>query len=244
MNDDFKKFQPLGETWEERAKKYGLRPVLDPTDLIGAKNEYIDTLHKIALSKYLSSCKNERILDFGCGIGRLTSFLRKTGAKVIGVDITKEMIEKAKKKYPEETFICYDGGKLPFDDNYFDHIVSVYVLQHITTLDDFYKTAKELVRCLKIGGKIYLIEQVSRKDSDYYLHRLPKDYFEAFKDCKIIEARPIRKSKHLFLSAISRGLIPKFIFPIIAKMELFFVKNQKVPLRGYLDYFFVFQKEK
>lgn len=244
MNDGSRNFQPLGEKWEDRAKKDGLKSVLDPGDLRGMKNEYIDTLHKTMLSKYLLSCDNEKILDFGCGVGRLTSYLGRTGAKVVGVDITKSMTDMAKERYPGQIFVCYDGKKLPFEDNSFDHAVSVFVLQHITSLDDLRKIAKELTRCLKIGGKIYLIEQVSRENSDYYIHRLPKDYLDAFKDCRCIQACPIRRSKSLFLSAIYRGLIPRFMFPIIVQIELFLVKSKKIPLMGYFDYFLVFRKEK
>lgn len=243
MNENFKKYQPPGETWEDRALKDNLQPVLDPTDTQGVKNEYINIVHKAALSQYLLLCANDTILDFGCGVGRLTSFLGRNGARVIGIDITPSMIEKARRRYPEQTFIHYDGGKLPFEDNSLDHIVSVFVLQHITSLDDLNRIAKEFIRCLKKGGRIHLIEQVSKDNSDYYLHRLPQDYLEAFKDCKCVYAKPIRRSKSLFLSLIYRGLMPQFLFPTIAQLELLMAKNKKIPPKSYLDYSFVFQKE-
>ena len=242
MDDNLKNFQPPEATWEERASRSGLRSVLDHEDSRGMKNEYMDALHRVVLDRYLLPSNDEKILDFGCGIGRLTSYLGRTGAEIIGVDVTKSMTDIARKKYPEQIFLCYDGTNLPFENNYFDKEVSVFVLQHVTPLDTFFATAKELVRCLKKGGKIYLIEQVSKENSDYYLHRMPKDYADAFKGCKCIKAHPIRKSKSLFLSAISRGLIPRFLFPIIIKIELFLVKNKKITPRGYFDYLFVFEK--
>ena len=100
MNKNFERFQPLGESWGKRALKDGLRTVLDSTDLKGIKNEYIDTLHKIILAKYLLLDKNEKILDFGCGTGRFTSWLKERGFKVVGIDITEEMLDVAKKHIP------------------------------------------------------------------------------------------------------------------------------------------------
>jgi len=244
MKENLRKYQPVGQTWDERALKDDLRAVLDPADTQGIKNEYINIVHKTALSSHLLPNVNDTILDFGCGIGRLTPFLGGNKAKVVGIDITPSMIEKARKRYPNQTFINYDGEKLPFENNYFSHIISVFVLQHITSLADLNRTAKELVRCLKKGGMIHLIEQVSKDDSDYYLHRMPQDYLGVFKDCRYIYAKPIRRSKSLFLSLIYRGLLPRFLFPAIARLELFLAKNKKIPPKGYLDYFFVFQKEK
>jgi len=246
MNKNFERFQPLGESWGKRALKDGLRTVLDSTDLKGIKNEYIDTLHKIILAKYLLLDKNEKILDFGCGTGRFTSWLKERGFKVVGIDITEEMLDVAKKTYPNDIFILYDGIDLPFDDQSFDRVLSVFVLQHISDQNDFWRTVTELVRCVKKGGMIYLIEQISEKYSDYYIHKLPKDYIETFNrcNCKCILNRPIRDGRSLIPEVLKRCFIPRFLFPIIARFDLCLIKNKSVPDKGYLDYFFMFQKEK
>lgn len=240
--DHPERFQPKGNTWEERAAKGELAAVLDPGDTKGYKNEYRDLLHKTVLSKYLPSSKDKRILDFGCGSGRFTSWLTKKGFEVVGVDVTKEMIYTAKKAYQDYKFILYDGNNLPFKDESFDCIISVWVLQHITVQNDFQKVAKELIRCLKPGGTICLIEQVSKKESDYYIHRLPEEYISAFKECNCVFKRPIMKSNTLIAGIIRRGFIPKFIFPIIAQFNLYLTKNKSIPNKGYLDYFFMLRK--
>jgi ubiquinone/menaquinone biosynthesis C-methylase UbiE len=242
MDDLPKKFQPPGAGWEERAAKEGLRAVLDPDDQRGMKNQYIDMLHKAALAKHLKTRRGEKILDFGCGTGRLFGFLSKYGAQVTGIDITKNMTDAAAKLYPGGTFIHYDGGKLPFENDFFDDIVSVYVLQHITARENLEATAKELMRCLKKGSRIYLIEQVSKESSDYYLHRLPQDYQEAFSGCRCVHSSPVRNCRSPFLSLAYRGLLPRFAFPVLVRLDLFFTGKKKIPAKGYLDYLFVFQK--
>ena len=63
-------FQTDGETWEMRAEKGKLPAVIDPDDLKGRKNLYIDILQKLAVKKALGEDKAKIIIDFGCGSGR------------------------------------------------------------------------------------------------------------------------------------------------------------------------------
>ena len=51
---------------------------------------------------------NERILDVGCGTGQLTSEIAKSGAEVVGLDQSREMIEAARVNYPERSFEVAD----------------------------------------------------------------------------------------------------------------------------------------
>ena len=60
----------------------------------------------------LNNIKKGSILDVGCGTGRLAFLQNYTG-----VDFSKEMIKKAKKKYPSKKFKCGDARKLPFKVN-------------------------------------------------------------------------------------------------------------------------------
>lgn len=59
--------------------------------------------------KWLNPKPDERIVDFGCGTGDLAAKIAAHGSKVIGVDISPEMVEKARAKYPEIHFECADG---------------------------------------------------------------------------------------------------------------------------------------
>ncbi|MBP3950502.1 class I SAM-dependent methyltransferase [Bacillus suaedae] len=52
----------------------------------------------------LQPMPEERILDLGCGTGDLTYEIAKSGAKVIGIDSSLEMISKARQKYPQLSF--------------------------------------------------------------------------------------------------------------------------------------------
>lgn len=54
---------------------------------------------------------NESVLDYGCGLGDLSDYLkeRKKGVKYSGVDIQEKMVTNAKKKYPEGNFQVVDS---------------------------------------------------------------------------------------------------------------------------------------
>jgi SAM-dependent methyltransferase len=149
-----------GPTWGERARLPGLAPVLDPADTTGAKNALIDRVQRAALS-VVDRQSGQRILDFGCGTGRLTYWLRDRGADVLGVDASPEMIEAARARVPSGRFDLIESGRIPADDATFDTVLSVYVLQYfVPALSELEAVAREFARVLKPAGRLVAIEQV------------------------------------------------------------------------------------
>ncbi len=229
-------------SWEERARFGNLASVMDPGDSKGRKNQYISDLHKLSIYTIIKYCPSSCILDFGCGTGRFMSWLCNLGHNVYGADITKELIYIAKRMNPSLDCVLYDGLHLPFKEQSFDVILSVWVLQHIPDNHHLKDIANQLISKVKPGGKIILIEQVAGRNSDYYIKYNPRDYILAFKDCECILKRPIIKGNSLFLFLIKNGLIPSSIYPSIGRIHLFLSKFCGVPKNGYRDFLFVFEK--
>ncbi len=127
----------------------------------------------VAISKIK---EGDTVLDLGCGAG-FDCFLasKKVGetGKVIGVDMTAEMVERAKinveklgKKNVE--FVLGEIEKLPIKDNSIDVIISNCV---INLTPDKTQSFKEAYRVLKTGGRIYLsdivlLEELSEEQGD------------------------------------------------------------------------------
>jgi len=97
--------------------------------------------------------KKMRILEIGCGIGRLLIPMSEIFGRVIGVDISSEMIHKGK-KHLENIQNCQifenNGIDLSeFSDNYFDFCFSFIVFQHIPEKKIVEKYISEVSRVLK-----------------------------------------------------------------------------------------------
>lgn len=100
--------------------------------------------------------KDEVVLDVACGQGYFSRHFFETGARVTGVDISPELIAKAKKKSPIElTYKISSADKLPFiQDNSTDKLTIILAIQNIENIAG---VMKECRRVLKDNGKIVIV---------------------------------------------------------------------------------------
>jgi len=116
---------------------------------------------KNTLLNHLDVDKDCTILDFGAGTGFLASILAESGYKrIIGLDINKHMLLRAKKKlsgYPVR-LVRGDGLNLPIKDNSVDAVISRWVLWVMPAPE---RAIKEMIRVTKPGGKIITFESGS-----------------------------------------------------------------------------------
>lgn len=113
-------------------------------------------LERDLLIEEINSQNDEIILDAGCGTGRYIGLLKKKCKKIIGLDFSPEMLDIAKKRYPDVEFYNKDLTKrLPFKNNTFDKIVSSLVFPHFKKING---PLKELHRVLKPGGKLIITD--------------------------------------------------------------------------------------
>ena len=71
-----------------------------------------------------------RILDVGCGTGWTCERLVRFG-KVAGTDMAPSVLERARSRAPEVSFVCGDFFEIDFPHNTFDVVVSLEVLSHV-----------------------------------------------------------------------------------------------------------------
>ncbi|MCJ7748115.1 MAG: class I SAM-dependent methyltransferase [Desulfobacterales bacterium] len=230
--------------WREQAQEGILASVIDPADRKGHKNYYIDLLQKIALEEMLEIKGYEVVLDFGCGTGRLSYWIAPRVKKVVGLEITPEMIQLAEKNRTSANveFMLYDGVHFPAFSYTFDLVLSVGVLQ-LMKGEIIRKIVSELVEYLKIGGKFCLVEQVS--DNPRVSRPRVEDYLQAFKDSKLecLQYYPIRNGRWWLLYLIRYGIISKKFFPEIARKEILRRRGDKQIIFYYQDYLFLLQRK-
>ena len=99
----------------------------------------------------------EKILDLGCGTGDLSLLIQKSGAAVMGVDSSPEMIEAAKKKYSEVNFAIQNAENLNFKaefDAVFSNAVLHWVKDHPAMIKSVHRSLKKAGRFIaEMGGK-------------------------------------------------------------------------------------------
>ena len=99
----------------------------------------------------------ERILDLGCGTGYLTNFIASSGANVVGIDKSLEMINKARASYPSLEFKVLPGEEFQFEEHFdaiFSNAALHWMLENEKVIDCMYRNLKPTGRIvLEMGGK-------------------------------------------------------------------------------------------
>jgi SAM-dependent methyltransferase len=118
---------------------------------------------------------DETVLDIGCGVGRLTRVLAARAARVQGIDVSAEMLERARGNLAacgNVTLHLGDGRSLaPIADESVDGVVSLVVFQHIPDPAITLGYVREIGRVLRAGG--WAAFQVSN-DPDIHARDYPK----------------------------------------------------------------------
>lgn len=96
-------------------------------------------------------------LDYGCGAGRSTRFLKRLGLDATGVDVSQEMLEQARSKDASGTYHHISSGHLPFEDSEFDLVFSSFVFLEISSLEEIESILKEMKRVLRKDGTVIFV---------------------------------------------------------------------------------------
>lgn len=102
--------------------------------------------------KNLDINPHDNVLDLCCGTGDLAGMIKKAhpNACVTGIDFSENMLNIARKKYPQIQFFQGDATSLPYQDNTFDIITMGFGLRNIQNAE---KAVEEIHRTLKPNGQ-------------------------------------------------------------------------------------------
>jgi len=105
--------------------------------------------------------RSARVLDVGCGYGRLTAELARRGyARVVGVDASQEMIRRGRTLHPGVDLRSVRGDVLPFWERSFDAVLLVDVLTCLPSDEDLSFLLEEVARVLGPGGVVVVSDHV------------------------------------------------------------------------------------
>jgi len=105
----------------------------------------------ISLKKFI--VRNDKVLDLGCGNGRLSELCAEIHIQYIGADISERLVQIAKAHYPDFKFVTLSGDStLPFEQDSFTKVFCLAVIHHIPGKDGRAKFLAEIKRVLKPGG--------------------------------------------------------------------------------------------
>ncbi len=97
-------------------------------------------------------------LDFGCGAGRSTRFLRDLGFDPMGIDISPAMLALAQAADPSGRYVLVDDGDYsPVDTERFDLIFSAFAFDNIPGAEHRAAILESLRLLLQPGGRIVLV---------------------------------------------------------------------------------------
>lgn len=239
--------------FDRRAKFHGnLNAVLDAGDKPGVRRQNIlrDYITRRRLISLLKPGHRDTILDFGCGMGRLTNYIKHRASKICGIDASEAMIELALKQNEENSateFKLISNNNIPYPGEYFNKAFTVWVLQHIDD-NELNIIAGELYRVLTPGGVVVLLEQTREKKavlSDIHIHRSFTDYHKIFEEAgfTVTLSKPAMRVPSYAMSLWSRySFLPLFILPVLNYVELLTLNFRPVHIE-YYTWSFVFTKK-
>lgn len=130
----------------------------------GSAKTFTHPLDPALLDAYVP--RGARVLDYGCGYGRLTAELAGLGYRdVRGVDVSAALIARGRREHPELDLMRWAGFPLPFEEGSFDAALLFAVLTCVPRDEDQSAIVGELGRLVRPGGVLYLSDVPVQDDA-------------------------------------------------------------------------------
>ena len=141
----------------------------------------IELEHYHRYSLILKACENKRVLDIASGEGYGSNLISSVASEVIGVDVSKEAVWHASKKYISDnlSFVCGSADSIPFPDDFFDIIVSFETIEHH---EKHAESIAEYKRVLKPTGNLIISSPNKLNYSDKTGYSNPYHVLELYRE--------------------------------------------------------------
>jgi ubiquinone/menaquinone biosynthesis C-methylase UbiE len=107
------------------------------------------------LYDHLQATPGEKVADVGCGTGKVVAELIESGVQAIGIDVSEQVIARARHRFPTADFRLASSEKLPFADAELRGYAAMLLYQH---LNDPAPSLVEAWRVLGPGGRLVVAD--------------------------------------------------------------------------------------
>jgi ubiquinone/menaquinone biosynthesis C-methylase UbiE len=119
-------------------------------------------------SDKLEISESNKICEIGCGAGAFLFPFKNKDVKIYGIDYSEKLLEVCKGAIPNGTFMLAEANDVPFEDDYFNHIISHSIFQYLPSLEYAKGVIVEISRLLKKGGSAAILDVNDNSKKDMY----------------------------------------------------------------------------
>ena len=188
----------------------------------------------------LGAAPGASVLDVACGTGNYTSALSARGLAVVGLDVSRTMLVRARAKHPLLPLVRGDGAALPFADGAFSHAVTTLAIHHMADLPAIFSNIR---RVAARGGRYLIFSALPEQLEAYWL----ASYFPAMME-SAVRACPAGRTVEAALSAagfrsvaiepwdVPPDLEDKFLYAGKDRPELYFDKGFRSGISAFREF--------
>ncbi|MFB6849007.1 class I SAM-dependent methyltransferase [Streptomyces sp. NPDC056373] len=148
------------DVWDRRAENPGLYAVLS-NRWSEAECAGVDDAQKSMIERLVPNLDGRRVVDLGCGVGRLTSWVSRRAGLTVGIDRSARMVDRARHVVAGRPAVVVQAStaKLPLPSGAFDLVLAVFTLQHVVDEQEFRASVREMGRvAVRPGGELLIVD--------------------------------------------------------------------------------------
>ncbi|MCU1265198.1 MAG: putative methyltransferase [Acidobacteria bacterium] len=179
-------------------------------DRVAGEKRFSHPLQLNWLTRHLASRREEsRILDYGCGYGRMLAELKLVGyQKIVGIDFSAGMLARCRLQLPGSLLARNDGRTIPLSNESVDAVLLFAVLTCIPDSNEQHSQMAEVYRILRPGGLLYISDLLI---SDDLRNRERYESFADIYDCygvfELPEGVVVRHHRREWIDELTRSFV-------------------------------------
>ncbi|WNB93975.1 methyltransferase domain-containing protein [Bacillus sp. NEB1478] len=187
-----------------------------------ARTSWLKKIHE-SLKETTGSWNGKDVLDVGCGTGRLLLRGAEEANKLVGVDLSSEMVKASIQQFfyhelsGKSEFLIADAEKLPFNAHSFDLGISTCVMFLLPHPE---QGIKEIHRVLKQGGQIAMLNPTEKMSQETAAQYGKENGISGFERTALLKWSNVSTKRHRYTTDEMTELLEKLHFTEISHKEV------------------------